>query len=100
MSPSRILRTLDFGAMMSIAYPMRRDEREAVARFLGRGADDGRPPANAFCPADRRIMSGPARDGWPGWSPDTTNARFQPADRAGLTAADVPRLELRSGGQQ
>ena len=30
MSASRILRTLDFGLMMSIAYPMRREEREAV----------------------------------------------------------------------
>src|SRR5579871_4297929 len=39
MSPTRILKTLDFGAMMSIAYPIRRDEREAVARFLGHGAD-------------------------------------------------------------
>jgi mono/diheme cytochrome c family protein len=26
MSPARILRTLDFGLMMSIAYPMRGDE--------------------------------------------------------------------------
>src|SRR6185503_15003599 len=33
MSPSRILRTLDFGLMMSIAYPMERDEREAVAQI-------------------------------------------------------------------
>jgi hypothetical protein len=32
MSPARILRTLDFGLMMSVAYPLRRDEREAVAR--------------------------------------------------------------------
>ena len=38
MSPARILRTLDFGLMMSIAYPMKRDEREAVAAFLGKGA--------------------------------------------------------------
>jgi hypothetical protein len=34
MSATRIMRTLDFGLMMSIAYPMRRDEREAVAAFL------------------------------------------------------------------
>jgi predicted flavoprotein YhiN len=34
MSASRILRTLDFGLMMSIAYPMRRDEREAVLGAL------------------------------------------------------------------
>src|SRR5262249_50868313 len=49
MSPARILRTLDFGLMMSIAYPMRRDEREAVAKFLGTGADEMAPLASAFC---------------------------------------------------
>ena len=41
MSPARILRTLDFGLMMSIAYPMKRDEREAVAAFLGKGGRCG-----------------------------------------------------------
>src|SRR5690349_19143059 len=35
LSSARILRTLDFGLMMSIAYPMKREEREAVANFLG-----------------------------------------------------------------
>jgi polyvinyl alcohol dehydrogenase (cytochrome) len=95
MSPSRILKTLDFGAMMSIAYPMRRDEREAVARFLGRGTEDPRPPTSAFCASTVQIMSGPARDSWPGWSPDATNARFQSSDRAGLRAADLPNLELK-----
>ncbi len=58
MSPARILRTLDFGLMMSIASPIKRDDREAVAKFLGKGADDTKPPASAFCkPADRKIMS-------------------------------------------
>ena len=32
---TRILRTLDFGLMMNVAYTMKRDEREAVANFLG-----------------------------------------------------------------
>ena len=36
LSPARILRTLDFGLMMSIAYPLKRSEREAVARWFGR----------------------------------------------------------------
>jgi mono/diheme cytochrome c family protein len=42
LSPQRIMRTLDFGLMMSVAYPMRRDEREAVAAFLGKGMDNQR----------------------------------------------------------
>ena len=36
LTATRILRTLDFGAMMTIAYQLNREEREAVARFLGK----------------------------------------------------------------
>jgi len=32
LTPSRIMRTLDFGAMMTIAYILNREEREAIAR--------------------------------------------------------------------
>ncbi len=97
MSATRILRTLDFGLMMSIAYPLRRDEREAVAKFLGTGTDDLTPPASAFCAAGKPIMSDLARprQSWLGWSPSQVNTRFQPADSAGLDAKDVGRLELR-----
>ena len=55
MSPARILRTLDFGLMMSVAYPLRRDEREAVAGFLGKGPDEIAPPAHAMCKAGRAL---------------------------------------------
>jgi hypothetical protein len=36
MSASRILRSMDFGSMMTIAYTLRRNEREAVAAYLGK----------------------------------------------------------------
>src|SRR3989454_3814701 len=35
LSAARIVRTLDFGLMMNVASVMTRDEREAVAAFLG-----------------------------------------------------------------
>jgi len=95
MSPARILRTLDFGLMMSIAYPMRRDEREVVANFLGTAADDPAPPPGAFCRADRPIMSGSPMDSWTGWGPSPANTRFQTPERAGLRAADLSGLELK-----
>ena len=95
MSPARILRTLDFGLMMSIAYPMQRGEREAVAAFLGKGRDEAAPPASAFCRPDVRIMSGASQASWAGWGPSQDNARYQSAERAKLRAADIERLELK-----
>ena len=38
------------------------------------------------------LDSGPS---WNGWSPDVSNKRFQPAEHAGLTAAQVPNLKLK-----
>jgi polyvinyl alcohol dehydrogenase (cytochrome) len=95
ISPARILRTLDFGLMMSIAYPMRRDEREAVAKFLGTGTDEAAPPASAFCKADRPMLSGARQESWTGWGPSQSNTRFQTAENAGLNAGDIGRLELK-----
>ena len=54
MTSARILRTLDFGSMMTIAYPLRRDEREAVAAFLGKAGPEPEPSPAAFC-TDRRV---------------------------------------------
>jgi polyvinyl alcohol dehydrogenase (cytochrome) len=72
-------------------------ERRAVAELaagkaLGgdvRGADSGR------CSGTACMRDGAGSPRWTGWSSDSSNARFQPADQAGLTLADVPRLKLR-----
>src|SRR5215470_11729051 len=79
MPATRILRVLDFGVMMSVAYPLRRDEREAVAKYIGTSAGDPVPPASAFC-ADRSVRTSALDDGrtsqWNGWSPANSNTRF------------------------
>src|SRR5262245_21001259 len=49
MSVQQIVRALDTGPMSSIAYPLQRGEREAVARYLGRTAADPAIPRTAFC---------------------------------------------------
>src|ERR1039458_8844512 len=61
MSAARILRTLDFGLMMALAYPMNREERVAVADFLGTtGADTPVPPPAALCAAGMQPLSAPS----------------------------------------
>jgi polyvinyl alcohol dehydrogenase (cytochrome) len=95
MTAARILRTLDFGAMMTVAYPMQRVDREAVAKFLGKAGEEPGPRPEAFCP-DRTVrISDISRNTWNGWSPSRDNARFAPADLAKLTPSDVPRLKLK-----
>src|ERR1700690_4114851 len=47
MPSARILRTLDSGAMMAVAFTMSRDERIAVASYLGTKAPVAAPPAAA-----------------------------------------------------
>jgi polyvinyl alcohol dehydrogenase (cytochrome) len=94
-SVARILRTMDFGVMNNIASKLRQEEREAVAAYLGVPGDFGSPPATAYC-SDRNVnLTGRGKTQWNGWSPNTTNTRYQPVDAAGLTFAEVPRLKLK-----
>ena len=93
MTAERILRTIDFGLMMSIAYPLHRDEREAVAAYLGKPGHLSGPPASAYCGAGRKPMDGDSTGNWNGWSATSTNTRFQTAEQAGLNDALVARLD-------
>jgi polyvinyl alcohol dehydrogenase (cytochrome) len=94
MAPARIVRTLDFGTMMSVTYQLNRAERHAVASYLGSGTEDRALPPSAYC-KDRavRVPEAP-RAAWNGWSPLPTNTRYQHAAAAGLTPDQVPRLTL------
>jgi len=94
MPAARIVRALDAGAMLAIAMTMNRDERIAVAEYLGTDAPETATPATAFCSNRTVTLAATPRTGWNGWSPTPDNARFQPAERAGLRAEQVPRLQL------
>jgi polyvinyl alcohol dehydrogenase (cytochrome) len=94
LSQRRILRTLDFGLMMSVAYPMRREEREAVAHFIGKGSDDLVLPPGAMCAASTPILSRPGAS-WASWSATPANTRFQESAGAGLVASQLGGLKLK-----
>jgi len=95
MPASRILSILDFGAMMTVAYPMSRAEREAVATWLGTSAPETPPPPSAYC-SDRKVtVNDKTTAVWNGWSPGGDNARFQSAQAAGLTLDQTRRLKLK-----
>ena len=90
----RILRTLDFGLMMNIAYPMKRPEREAVAKYLGVAGGEQIIPVNT-CSGDKRPMAGSSTGNWNGWGPSFDNARYQPTEKAGLTLNQMRGLKLK-----
>lgn len=92
MSASRILRSLDFGAMMMVARQLNREERTAVSSFLGKNTPDPPPTPSAFCKDPQPALDLRAKASWNGWSPGAANARFQ--DRS-LRASDLPRLRLK-----
>lgn len=95
MPSARIVRALDAGAMMAIAFGMSRDERIAVAGYLGTAENAGGPPESAFC-SDRAVkITGTAGIGWNGWSPDGTNQRFQKSEIAKLNLDQVRGLKLK-----
>src|ERR1700722_186629 len=73
---ARIERSLDFGAMSNVASFLRRDERQAVAAYLGAAGGNRAPLAKAFC-SDRGVaITGRSKSEWNGWSPGTSNTRY------------------------
>ena len=90
---AKILRTLDFGVMISIAYPLKREEREAVANYLGEKVKD-EPLPTPTC-GNARPMAGSAASNWNGWSSDFSNARYVSAEQAGMTLEQVGSLKLK-----
>jgi mono/diheme cytochrome c family protein len=46
---TRILKVLDFGVMMQVAYQLTRQERDAVANFLGTESAETALAPEAFC---------------------------------------------------
>ncbi len=72
-------------------------ERRAVAEFItGKSIEGDVSGASAGrCTARTSLQDFAKTPHWTGWSPSTTNSRFQSAEQAGLAASDLPRLKLK-----
>jgi polyvinyl alcohol dehydrogenase (cytochrome) len=95
MPALRILRAMNSGAMMTVAYPLRREEREAVARYLGTPGPEPGPKPEAFCKVRSISLKQIPTFSWNGWSPAPDNARFQSADLGRLSISQVRKLKLK-----
>ena len=93
--PERVVKALIDGVMAAQGRALSASETRAVATYVtGKPFTGGELPAKAFC-AVRTASFDKVGEFWNGWGGDITNQRFQPAARAGLAAADVPRLKLK-----
>jgi polyvinyl alcohol dehydrogenase (cytochrome) len=100
MSAERVLAALESGPMLSMASGRTGVERRAIAEFVSGKSFAERfstaPSPQAMCRTSERgfanLLTGPA---WNGWGVNTSNTRYQEAVRAGFTAADVSRLNLK-----
>ncbi len=96
LTPRAVVSALEDGVMRAEGARLSRDQRVAVAEFLtGRPLAADPLPDSAYCstrgfaPLDLEAIS------WMGYGGSLEGTGFQAAARAGIDAADVPRLELR-----
>jgi polyvinyl alcohol dehydrogenase (cytochrome) len=100
MTPEAIYAALTTGAMVAQARDLTDDQKRIIAEFFG-----GRPLGNAdagdaknmtgHCDANAPLAEPSAQPGWNGWGNGLSNTRFQPAQDAQLSAAQVPLLKLK-----
>ena len=94
-TPESILDALVTGAMRQQGAALTDAERRAVAEFLGGRAISASGSTSAGLCANPSAFDPSQGSSWSGWGPDTSNARFQQAAQAGLSAESVPRLKLK-----
>lgn len=92
MPVRRIVQSLDTGTMMMPGRRVTPEGRRAIAEFLTGKLlrDESAPPVTGLCEGGSVERSESA---WTGWSPDTSNSRYQP--RPGIGVNDLGKLKLR-----
>lgn len=99
LTPEEIYAAMGKAPHASLTGATDADWRE-VAFYLGRRRvdiakiTDAKLMPNA-CPGNSPLGNLSSKPMWNGWGNDTSNARFQSAKEAGLTAAQVPNLKLK-----
>jgi polyvinyl alcohol dehydrogenase (cytochrome) len=97
LSPDAVYNALTVGKMAALGSTLSAPEIRAIAASLtGKPFGGAALPKSAYCTDAAPPLRNPLSGGyWNGWGIDLENHRSQPGDRAGLSAADVPRLKLK-----
>ena len=100
LPPEFIMRSLEAGKMLFQGIMRTKAERTAIASYVSEkefgAAGSEQQPSWTYCSLLPGQLKDPV-DGahWNGWGGDVTNSRFQSAEKAGMTAADIPNLKLK-----
>ncbi len=97
LTPEAINNALTIGTMRLQGAVLTDPERRAIVQYLaGRPLDESSTVPTAGRCTTSTPMSDPGSGAhWNGWGAGVTNSRFQPRERGGLTAAQVPSLKLK-----
>ena len=100
MAPETVYAAITNNPIPAHAVDVPDNIKRGFAEFVG-GRKLGSIPAGAAksmpnqCAASSRLADPATGAAWNGWGVDATNARFQTAKAAGITAAQVPSLKLK-----
>jgi polyvinyl alcohol dehydrogenase (cytochrome) len=99
-SPERVYEALTTGKMREQAASLTDVQKRQISEFLAArpmGSETAGDMKNMMnrCPSNPAMTDPSAAPAWNGWSPGDKNARFQTAQAAGLTAAQVQNLKLK-----
>ena len=97
MSTEAVHRALTTGPAAAHVQNVDANLKLAIAEFLGgRKLRTSDPVGDVGrCQTNAPLTMSANMPAWNGWAPDTTQARYQSARAAGITAAQVPRLKLK-----
>jgi polyvinyl alcohol dehydrogenase (cytochrome) len=99
-APESVLAAMTTGTMALPAQKLTDDEKRFIAEYLGGRPLDSKHSGSADsmsnrCPTNPPLLDPSAGPSWNGWSAEPGNTRFSSTKNAGLTAADIPQLELK-----
>ncbi|HVY81927.1 MAG TPA: PQQ-binding-like beta-propeller repeat protein [Steroidobacteraceae bacterium] len=96
-TPEAILNALTNGKMQTQAASLSPAERRAVAEFASGQTFSASAAArkNSLCKSVSPMTDIDRGPRWLGWGNGVENVRYQPQEQGKLTAADLPKLELK-----
>jgi polyvinyl alcohol dehydrogenase (cytochrome) len=95
LQTAAVVTAMETGKMAVQGERLNAEQKIRVAEFVtGRPLVTGEVRQNSLCATQASIATAMQNYSWNGWGADDHNTRFQPTAAAGMTAGEVPKLQL------